>query len=93
MKRIYSSDFLKSTQPDYDNINNYEKDEQKIDNEKMNLTQEEQQQTEDSDINFLKLSFLFYIFNNIYFKNCCNMKNQTVISKCNEIISKYYLFC
>ena len=35
----------------------------------MKITQEEQQQTDDSDINFSKLSFISYIFNNIYFKN------------------------
>ena len=89
MKQLSSSDFLLSTPPDYDNINNYEKDEQKIENEKTKITQEEEQ-TDDSDINFPKLSFISYIFNNFYFKNCCNMKNQTIISKCNEIISKYY---
>ena len=36
-----------------------------------------------------KLKFYEYIFNNVYSK-CCKMNNQKIISKCNEIISKYY---
>jgi len=58
-----------------------------MDNEKIKITYEEMH--EESDINFPKLSFMSYIFNIIYC-SCCNIKNQKFISKCNEIVSKYY---
>ena len=37
-----------------------------------------------------RLHFFDFFFNNIYKNNCCNMKNQQIISTCNEIIYKYY---
>ena len=40
--------------------------------------------------NLPKLSFFNYFFNYIYCEKCCEMKKQKIISKCNEIISKYY---
>ena len=43
----------------------------------------------DENLNPPQLRFYEYIFNNIYSK-CCNILNQKIISKCNEIISKYY---
>ena len=45
---------------------------------------------DESDNLFPKLSFISYIFNNIYSQKCCNRKNQKFICKCNEIVSKYY---
>ena len=44
-----------------------------------------------SEIILPNLSFFSYIFNFFYCENCkCNMKNQIIISKCNDIVSKYY---
>ena len=40
--------------------------------------------------NLPKLSFFNYFFNYIYCEKCCKIKKQKIISKCNEIISKYY---
>ena len=82
-----NSDILLSKPANYDN-NNEELDEQNMDNEKIKITYEEMH--EESDINFPKLSFMSYIFNIIYCQSCCNIKNQKFISKCNEIVSKYY---
>ena len=82
-----NSDILLSKPANYDN-NNEEIDEQNMDNEKIKITYEEMH--EESDINFPKLSFMSYIFNIIYCQSCCNIKNQKFISKCNEIVSKYY---
>jgi len=82
-----SSDILLSKPSNYDN-NNDEMEEQNIDNEKMKITYEEM--PEEPDINFPKLSFFSYIFNIIYCHSCCDGKNQKFISKCNEIVSKYY---
>jgi hypothetical protein len=82
-----NSDILLSKPANYDNNNNEEIDEQNMDNEKIKITYEEMH--EESDINFPKLSFMSYIFNIIYC-SCCNIKNQKFISKCNEIVSKYY---
>jgi hypothetical protein len=47
------------------------------------------QDNEEDYIKLPKLKFYEYIFNNVYSK-CCKMNNQKIISKCNEIISKYY---
>ena len=47
------------------------------------------QDNEEDYIKLPKLKFYEYIFNNVYSK-CCKMNNQNIISKCNEIISKYY---
>ena len=88
MKTIENnSDILLSKPVNYDN-NNDEIEEENIDNEKMKITYEEM--PEEPDINFPKLSFFSYIFNIIYFQCCCDGKNQKFISKCNEIVSKYY---
>ena len=40
--------------------------------------------------NLPKLTFFDYFFNYIYFEKCCKIRKQKIISKCNEIISKYY---
>ena len=53
--------------------------------EKENISQD----NEEDYIKLPKLKFYEYIFNNVYSK-CCKMNNQKIISKCNEIISKYY---
>ena len=53
--------------------------------EKENISQD----NEEDYIQLPKLKFYEYIFNNVYSK-CCKMNNQKIISKCNEIISKYY---
>ena len=53
--------------------------------EKENISQD----NEEDYIQLPKLKFYEYIFNNVYSK-CCKMNNQNIISKCNEIISKYY---
>ena len=53
--------------------------------EKENISQD----NEEDCIKLPKLKFYEYIFNNVYNK-CCKMNNQKIISKCNEIISKYY---
>ena len=88
MKTIENnSDILLSKPANYDN-NNDEIEEENIDNEKMKITYEEM--PEEPDINFPKLSFFSYIFNIIYCQCCCDGKNQKFISKCNEIVSKYY---
>ena len=36
------------------------------------------------------LRFIDFFCNNIYGRKCCNLNRQEIISKCNEIISKYY---
>ena len=42
-------------------------------------------------INLPKLSFFSYLINFFYCENCkCHSKNQIIISKCNDIVSKYY---
>ena len=83
-----NSDILLSKPVNYDNNNNDEIEEENIDNEKMKITYEEM--PEEPDINFPKLSFFSYIFNIIYCQCRCDEKNQKFISKCNEIVSKYY---
>ena len=40
--------------------------------------------------NLPKLTFFDYFFNYIYCEKCCKIRKQKIISKCNEIISKYY---
>ena len=46
---------------------------------------------EKSELFLPKLSFFSYIFNFFYSEKCkSNMKNQIIISKCNDIVSKYY---
>ena len=46
---------------------------------------------DDSDIILPKLSFFSYLFNFFYFEKCkCHLKNQIIISKCNDIVAKYY---
>ena len=40
--------------------------------------------------NLPKLTFFDYFFNYIYCEKCCKKRKQKIISKCNEIISKYY---
>ena len=47
------------------------------------------QDNDEESMQLPKLKFYEYIFNNVYSK-CCKMNNQKIISKCNEIISKYY---
>ena len=37
-----------------------------------------------------KLRFIDFIFNNIYKCKCCKNNKQEIISKCNELITKYY---
>ena len=37
-----------------------------------------------------KLRFLDFIFNNVYKCKCCKNNKQEIISKCNELIKKYY---
>ena len=37
-----------------------------------------------------KLRFIDFILNNIYKCKCCKNNKQEIISKCNELISKYY---
>ena len=83
-----NSDFLLSSPSNYD-INNDNKNELKNDDEENNKIISEEI-IDESDINFPKLSFISYIFNNIYSQKCCNRKNQKFICKCNEIVSKYY---
>ena len=70
------------------NINDDEISEQNIGNEKIETNSEEQ--NNELDIYFPKLSFVSFIFNFFYCQNCCNMKKQLLLYKCNEIISKYY---
>ncbi len=82
-----NSDFLLSSYSNYDINNN--KNELKNDDEENNKIISEEI-IDESDINFPKLSFISYIFNNIYSQKCCNRKNQKFICKCNEIVSKYY---
>ena len=82
-----NSDFLLSSYSNYDINNN--KNELKNDDEENNKIISEEI-IDESDNLFPKLSFISYIFNNIYSQKCCNRKNQKFICKCNEIVSKYY---
>ena len=62
------------------------------DNNLANINDNEDTEKIEEDINnkkLPKLRFYEYFFNNMY-SNCCKIKNQQIISKCNEIISKYY---
>ena len=88
MKSLSSSDFLLNSQGNYDNNNDDNKDEPNIVDEKPKISNEEAK--DESDLKFPKLSFISFIFNTIYCRNCCNMKNQKLINKCSDIISKYY---
>ena len=85
MKSISNSDYLLNTHIDNDNKETIEENK---DEENNKIIPEEI--SNESDTNLPKLSFISYLFNNIYCQKCCNMKNQILITKCNEIISKYY---
>ena len=44
-----------------------------------------------NDIYYLpKLSFIDFLFNNIYNNKCCKKNRQHIINTCNEILSKYF---
>ena len=67
-------------------------DEENIDNE----TQENNNRVINQEDNFErerklpKLRFIDFILNNIYKCKCCKNNRQEIISKCNELITKYY---
>ena len=85
IKSINNSDYLLNTHIDNDNKETIEENK---DEENNKIIPEEI--SNESDTNLPKLSFISYLFNNIYCQKYCNMKNQILITKCNEIISKYY---
>ena len=58
----------------------------KENNDDYNNINEEQNKSR----NLPKLTFFDYFFNYIYCEKCCKKRKQKIISKCNEIISKYY---
>ena len=58
----------------------------KENNDNYNNINEEQNKNR----NLPKLTFFDYFFNYIYCEKCCKIRKQKIISKCNEIISKYY---
>ena len=81
------------------NGNEIEKEEIKNDNEK--TQNEEANKINQEDDNFAekvekekgqlpKFRFIDFLFNNIYFSKKCKSNRQEIISKCNELISKYY---
>ena len=39
-----------------------------------------------------KRAFFDFVFNTLYFKRCCKIEKQQLISACNDIIQKYYSF-
>ena len=84
MKQLNNSELL------LDSLNNDDNniDGQNINKEQIKLVSEEL--IDESDILLPKLSFLSFILNNIYCDNFCYKKNQILISKCNEIITKYF---
>ena len=84
MKQLNNSELL------LDSLNNDDNniDEQNINKEQIKLVSEEL--IDESDILLPKLSFLSFILNNIYCDNFCYKKNQILITKCNEIITKYF---
>ena len=60
--------------------------------EKDNKNEEEGETEPESKQSFHLKKFHFYDFfyNNIYTEKCCKSQTQSVISTCNELISKYY---
>ena len=83
IKLAISSDFL------IDNDKEKEINEVNESDENINVSDDELENN--SKINLPKLSFFSYIFSFFYCQNCRHrLKNQILISKCNEIVSKYY---
>ena len=81
------------------NGNEMEKEEIKNDNEK--IENDETNKIDQEDNNFIekvekekgqlpKFRFIDFLFNNIYLSKKCKSNRQEIISKCNELISKYY---
>ena len=82
---INDSNKIKNLSDKNDSLLPYENNEININDDK-----DTEKFEEDNDNTKLpKLRFYEYFFNNMY-SNCCKIKNQQIISKCNEIISKYY---
>ena len=81
------------------NGNEAEKEEIKNDNEKEDndetnkMNQEDnnfEEKIEKEESKLPKFRFIDFLFNNIYFSKKCKSNRQEIISKCNELISKYY---
>ena len=81
------------------NGNEAEKEEIKNDNEKEDndetnkMNQEDnnfEEKIEKEESHLPKFRFIDFLFNNIYSSNKCKSNRQEIISKCNELISKYY---
>ena len=81
------------------NGNETEKGEIKNDNEKEDNDETNKINQEDNNLEgkiekeeskLPKFRFIDFLFNNIYFSKKCKSNRQEIISKCNELISKYY---
>ena len=69
-------------------INNEE--EENVSNNKNNYGKNITNENYASNRKLPKLRFLDFIFNNVYKCKCCKNNRQEIISKCNELIKKYY---
>ena len=81
------------------NGNEAEKEEIKNDNEKEDNDENNKMNKEENNLEgkiekeeskLPKFRFIDFLFNNIYFNKKCKSNRQEIISKCNELISKYY---
>ena len=72
------------------NINNDDEEENKnFVNENLIYNFETEKEDEEKRI-IPKFRFIDFLYNNIYCNTKCNNNKQKIISKCNEIINKYY---
>ena len=71
------------------NVNDKEEKDNKDEKDEINITKEDKINDTKPLFKLPKFHFYSFLYNNIYFKKCCNSSTQEIISSCNDIISKY----
>ena len=92
-KHINKKDSLLGKNDESYNISINDEDTDKLDeenNQENNDNYDNIDDEQNKNRNLPKLTFFDYFFNYIYCEKCCKIRKQKIISKCNEIISKYY---